>query len=437
MATVRRSLSSMILTVLGLVWLYPAVGLAQPASVDRTLRYYQHLVQRQPRNAKTYYLLGDAYIQKARESADATYFTLAEQALRKALELTPHYSQALRHLAYALYSRHAFQEATEYATQAIALDPHDRHAYGVLGDAYLEIGRYAQAQEMYQRMLHLDADLYTYSRLAGMKSLLGEPQGAIAELEKAIQEGQSQGRPRESIAWVQWQLGNEYFALGNVTAAASQYTAALETFPRYYRALAGLAQVRVAQQRYEEARTLYHQAMTIIPLPDYAAALGDLYTKLGRPEDAHRQYALVEYIGYLNALNQVLYNRDLVVFYVDHDRQLDTALALARQELEVRQDIYAYDLLAWTLYKHDRPQEALPSMQEALKLGTQDARLFFHAGMIWYRLGETAQARAYLQRALATNPHFHIFHAELASRTLAGMTPQPHPTMNEEKPDAR
>src|SRR2546425_9976574 len=99
MAPVRQPLSSMMLTVLGLVWLYPAVGLAQPASVDRTLRYYQHLVQRQPLNAKTYYLLGDAYIQKARESADATYFTLAEQALRKALEITPQYSQALRHLA--------------------------------------------------------------------------------------------------------------------------------------------------------------------------------------------------------------------------------------------------------------------------------------------------------------------------------------------------
>ena len=108
------------------------------------------------------------------------------------------------------------------------------------------------------------------------------------------------------------------------------------------------------------------------------------------------------------------------------------ALALAQKELEVRQDIYAYDLLACALYKHGQPQEAHTAMQEALQLGTQDARLFFHAGMIWHRLGETAQARTYLQRALATNPHFHIFYADLAARILAELTPHPSPAGSQE-----
>jgi hypothetical protein len=41
-------------------------------------------------------------------------------------------------------------------------------------------------------------------------------------------------------------------------------------------------------------------------LPDYAAALGDVYTKLGRPEDAQTQYDLVEYVGYLNTLKRLV-----------------------------------------------------------------------------------------------------------------------------------
>ena len=44
---------------------------------------------------------------------------------------------------------------------------------------------------------------------------------------------------------------------------------------------------------------------------------------MGRSDDAKKQYALVEYIGRLSALNQVLYNRELAYFYADHDVNLD------------------------------------------------------------------------------------------------------------------
>jgi tetratricopeptide (TPR) repeat protein len=394
-------------------------------------------VQRHPVSARAYYLLGDAYVQKARERGDVTSFDLAEKALRKSLELAPDYAWAMRHLAYVSHSRQAFPEAVVQATQAIALDPTDGHAYGVLGDAYLDTGQYEQARAAYERMGQLQTDLYAYARLAGLKSLQGDPHGAIADLERALEAGQEQNLPRESRAWAQWQLGNEYLARGNVSRAEAQYSAALATVPSYYRALAGLAQVRVAQQRYQEAIDFYQQAIAIVPLPDHVAALGDIYTKIDRPEEARRQYALVEYIGLLNTRHTILYNRDLAVFYADHEVKLAEALALARKELEVRQDIYAYDLLAWALYKNGQSQEAHAAMQEAMKLGTQDARLFFHAGMICQRLGETAQARVYLQRALAMQPRFHIFHADLAARTLAALAERPDPVVSQEKHDDR
>ncbi|MCI0370895.1 MAG: tetratricopeptide repeat protein, partial [candidate division NC10 bacterium] len=93
-------------------------------------------------------------------------------------------------------------------------------------------------------------------------------------------------------------------------------------------------------------------------------------------------------------------------------------LDLAKKELEFRQDIYAYDVLAWALYKNGKLQEARVAIQEALKLGTRDARLFFHAGMIAAALGEMVEAKAHLRRALETNSHFHLFHADLARKTL-------------------
>jgi tetratricopeptide (TPR) repeat protein len=411
------------ITAAVLCWLgvTPHTLAGQAATLDHNILRYQRLLQRNSRDATAYYRLGDVYIQKARESGDLSYIHLAEKALQACLEIAPEHSGATRHLAYALYMRHAFAEATAQAKRAVALDPTDSHAYGILGDAYLEVGQYEEAATTYRRMVDLQGDLYAYSRLAGLKSLHGDVESAVADLERAIALGQAQERPRESIAWAMWQLGNEHLALGRLTAAESRYQEALQTFPGYYRALAGLAQVRAAKQRFPEAIELYQKALAIIPLPEYAAALGDLYARMGRSDEAQKQYDLVEYIGHLSTVNQVLYNRELAYFYADHDRKLEAALDLARRELEVRKDVYAYDVLAWALYKNGQPEAALAAMTEALALGTRDARLFFHAGMIHHRLGNTTSAQRYLQRALATNPYFHPLHVTVAEQTLAAL----------------
>jgi tetratricopeptide (TPR) repeat protein len=408
----------LVLSALLLWGLGADVSTAQSAGADQAIRRSRALVARNPYDARAYYGLGDAYIQKARERGDVTYFTLAEQALRKALELRPRYGDALRHLAFVLYSRHDFAGAATEAQKAIELNPADGHGYGILGDAYLEIGKYDEAESAYHRMIQRDRSLYSLGRLAGLKSVRGDPQGAIQELERAIEAGKASGRPAESVAWAEWQLGAEYFAVGNLKGAEASFSAALKTYPNYYRALAGLAQVRAAQQRSMDAVDLYRKAIGIIPLPEYAAALGDIYAKIGRTDEAKKQYDLVEYIGQLNAINQVMYNRELAYFYADHDLKLDRALELARRELEVRSDIYAHDVLAWVLLKNGHADEALQPMDEALKFGTKDAKLYFHAGLIHHRLGDGAKAKEYLERALQTNRHFHVLHADTARRVL-------------------
>jgi tetratricopeptide (TPR) repeat protein len=405
--------------LIGLGWVQARPAAAETTPAEPAIRAAQRLLQRNPYDATAYYRLGDAYIQKARETGDVAYFGRAQDALRKSLVLAPQHSGATRHLAYVLYSVHEFAEAAALATKAIGLDPTDGHAYGILGDAHLEIGDYEQAETAYRRMLERETDLHAWGRLAGLKSLRGDPRSAIAMLTRAVEEGRANGRSRESIAWAQWQLGTEHFAIGEIKAAEARYLDSLTTYRNYHRALAGLAQVRAAQQRYAEAVELYEKAIAVIPLPDYAAALGDLHVKMGRLDAARRQYDLVEYIGRLSALNRILYNRELAYFYADHDRQLDRALELARRELEVRRDIYAHDVLAWALYQNGRLAEAREAIGRAMKLGTRDARLFFHAGMIHLGLGETDAGRAYLQRALSTNPSFHVLHADLARRLLS------------------
>lgn len=392
--------------------------LAQSSRTDNQVAYYQQLIKRNSRNAKAFYGLGDALIRKARETGDPAYFNRAEEALRKSLEVAPQNAGVIRHLAYVFYSRHEFEAAADHARKAIQINPSDGDSYGVLGDSLLEVGEYGRAEEVYKNMMELEENLYSYSRLAGLKSVRGDSVGAIVDLERAVAAGKAAEQPAESIAWAEWQLGSDHFALGKLENAETYYRQSIETYPNYYRALAGMAQLRAAQKNYGEAIGLYQKAIGILPMPDFAAALGDIYIKIGKPELAKRQYELVEYIGRLNSLNQALYNRELAYFYADHDIKLAESLELAKRELDYRKDIYAYDLLAWSLYKNGKVEQARDAIEKALKLGTQDAKLFFHAGMIHHRLGERERAKEYLTKAIATNPHFHILYAEIAQETL-------------------
>jgi Tfp pilus assembly protein PilF len=84
-----------------------------------------------------------------------------------------------------------------------------------------------------------------------------------------------------------------------------------------------------------------------------------------------------------------------------------------------RPSIHAADVLAWALYQTGDYTEAKAASQQALRLGTRDALMLYHAGMIALKLGETAQAEAYLSQALVLNPHFSLRYADQARQTLA------------------
>ena len=60
-------------------------------------------------------------------------------------------------------------------------------------------------------------------------------------------------------------------------------------------------------------------------------------------------------------------------------------------------------------------------MDKALALGTRDAHLYYHAGMIALKQGDQEQAREYLEQALEINPHFSVLHAENARMALRAL----------------
>jgi tetratricopeptide (TPR) repeat protein len=392
--------------------------LANIPPVEDAIKFFQGRIKANPEDALSYTLLAGQFVRHARETGDVSSYQKAEAALEESLQLFPNYSQAQASLASVYYAQHNFLPALELAQEVYEKDPRITDALVTIGDVQMALGNYPEAEAAYQALSEEYATAPVLARLAAFEELTGNPEQALELMGRAASDALQGGGTKESVAWYVLRVGDLYFNMGQYREAGRYYEAASRVFDRYHLALASLGKVQAAQGNYEEAIVYYQQAINTIPQPDHLVALGDLYALTGQPEQAQAQYETVEFIGQLAEINQQVYNRQLANFYSDHDLHLKEALALALAELESRKDIYGYDAAAWAQYKNGNFKEAQTLMEQAMALGTRDARLYYHAGMIQHALDNQERAQTYLEEALAINPHFSILEADELSRTL-------------------
>jgi tetratricopeptide (TPR) repeat protein len=387
----------------------------RPATMsDRIIWDYQEIVRAQPRNADARAILGMAFLQKARETGDPSYYGKAEVVLDQALAIAPEHIDALVGKGTLALARHDFRGALELGERARAISPTTARIYGVIADAQLELGMDDQAIDTIQTMVDLRPDLGSYTRVAYARELYGDLEGAAEALELAISAG---GPSIENIEWSRVQLGNLRFAQGDLAAAEEQYRRSLDQLPGYPYALAGMARVRAAEGEVDEAAGFYRQAIERVPLPEFVIGLGELLEGAGRTDEAGEQYALVRAMQRLQSQGGVDTDLELALFEADHG-DARTALELARAAYERRPSVKAADTLAWALHKNGEHAEARRYAEEALRLGTEDALVLYHAGMIAKAQGDTAAATKYLEQSLSRNPHFSPLYAPRAQEAL-------------------
>ena len=391
--------------------------LARPSwtTVDRIVNLQDRL-RLNPENTTAYAQLGLALLQRVRESGDASLYSQAEQALAEALKRDPQQLDALMGQGSLALSRHQFNEALRWGEQARAINPYRGQVYGIIGDAQVELGQYEAAAQTIQKMVDTRPELASYSRVSYQRELHGDTAEAIAAMQMAVDSGLPTA---EGTLWVQTQLGHLYFNSGDLAQAEQTYQHALQIRPDYVYAQAGMARVRAAQSQAEEAIEFYQKIVERLPLPEFVIALGELYEVTGQPAKAKQQYDLVRAIQQLNASAGMNVDMEMALFNADHGADPVQALQQARSAYAERPSIYGADILAWTLYHTGNYAEAKQYSQEALRLGTRDAMLHYHAGMIAYALKDLAAACEHLQQALAINPNFSVRYAPQARALLA------------------
>ena len=402
----------------------PVAAAIAADSSEYVIRELEHRVKSDKDDFVAYNKLAGYYLQKVRETGSLSFLDLASRAAKSSLEVLPAEQNigGLAALAQVEFAAHEFTAARDHAQQLIKLDAKKSYPYQLLGDALIELGDYDKAAAVFRELEKRSDGAGVESRLGRLALLRGEVAEAKRRFANAIIYGQNQTTPsREAIAWNRWQLGEVYFSIGDYETAEKHYRDSLITFPDYYRSLASLGRVLAAKGDFSSAIENYEHATRILPDPSFVAALGDLYKLGGRDKEAEAQYALVEQINKINQANGALYNRQIALFYADHDLKTDEAYQQARLEYETRHDIYAADAVAWTALKAGKISEAQQAIKEAMRLNTGDAKLFYHAGMIASAAGNAVAARENLQRALALNPQFDALQAGHARRVLKNL----------------
>ncbi|MFE9726376.1 hypothetical protein ACFYQ5_22950 [Streptomyces sp. NPDC005794] len=377
----------------------------------------QTWVETHPSDAPSWAVLGTAYVEWGRRSADAAYYTRAEQALQRSLAAQPGErgnAEAWVGLGALANARNDFLAAKKWGETVRAREPKNWTAYPVLIDAYNGLGEYAAAGRATEKFGTLRKGAPALARASEMYRNQGWREDALATAQEAADRATAPAAKAAALH----RLGDLAAERGEPVEALAQYDAALRTDRGHLASLAGRARALVALDRTDEALVDYRTVTTKLPRPEYVLELGELYESLDLDGDAHTQYARLREL--LTRARSAGVDESLTEarFEADHG-DAEAAVELMRTEWAAqRRSSAVADTLAWALHRAGRSEEAVQYAERAVESGVRDASYAYHLGVIESSLGQDGPARGHLEEALRTNPDFSPLAAPLAREAL-------------------
>lgn len=388
--------------------------------LDEVVDVWRDRVVADPTDNLSRVQLGASLLGLARETGDLDLYPEAEAELRRAVLAAPTDVGAVTTLAGALSAQHEFAEARALLADVARVRPDDVSLRYALVDVNLDLGRYDRARSLLDELAetHPD-DVATLSRQARVAALTGDPAAAVDHAAAMLRQAASVGlRPAEA-AGLWFQVAFFQYQGGELEAAESTLRSALLIEPEHGPSLELLGRVLVARGDLDEAAAVYEGLLADGPIPDLNGLLAEVYRAQGREAAADEQ----ERIGLAAAREQIgaypAERRHLAGFFADLEPA--TFLRLMEEDIATRADVGGLDLLAWAQYLNGDVEEARATMARARSLGTVDAPLLFHAGMIEAATGDDDEARDLLEQALDLNPGFDLSDVALARETLASL----------------
>jgi len=349
---------------------------------------YRYLIDNLDDAQQAYIDLG--YMYENQQAWDA-----ALEMFGQALKRNPHDLALRHHLARIYVGMQDYERALEELTRITEEDPRDLEARRKIGLIYMEQERWAAAAAEFRRILEQDPDLdparyylgialerqEQFPEALGVFSAIGEtsalyadavshrgfllmqtgrPEDAAVLLENYLE----QGEPRPQI----------YFYLGIIYRSQQRFTDALDILQQGVRNFP------------DEVDLLYQQGIVL--------------EQLGRSQQATD--VMLEVIEkdnqYAEAMNFVAYA------WAESNSNLERALALAEQALQLKPAPHIHDTLGWVYYRLGRLEQARFHLEQAAEQLPEDFVVLQHLAEVYEQLGQFEQAREIYRRMYRLDP---------------------------------
>ncbi|HET9279843.1 MAG TPA: tetratricopeptide repeat protein, partial [Flavitalea sp.] len=157
-----------------------AAGMEEWNTVRSEVNRLIKVIQDNPGHETSLIALASAYIREARVTGNYIYYDRAAmKCVNDVLKRNENNFDALSLKAMILLSEHHFAEALVTAKKAVSINPYNAFVYGVLVDAYVEMGDYESAVESLEKMISIRPDMRAYARVSYLREIHGDYPGAI------------------------------------------------------------------------------------------------------------------------------------------------------------------------------------------------------------------------------------------------------------------
>jgi tetratricopeptide (TPR) repeat protein len=378
-------------------------------TVKQTWEKLMKTVRINPEDVKSTLSLATLYLQEGRITGDHLYYDAAAMKyIDEALKREPQNFTGLSLKAMVQLSQHHFSEGLETALEAKKLNPDNAFIHGLLTDAFVELGNYKEAVTSADKMVSIRPDLRSYSRIAYLREIHGDIDGATEAMKMAVNAG-LQGD--ESTAWCRTELGKLFEQKGDRQSAEMHYLLALKVRPGYAYAHAGLGRILADKKDFQNAIIHYNKAMATIDDHSFRQQLSEVFRKMGETTKAHESDRIM--IEKMIKANNEAAKDETLGHYSDLElanallrtRQIKKALEHAYIEYNRRPENMEVNLsLAWILHKKADHVKALSHLEKALRTGCQNPEVLCRAAQIYFSAGNIPKSIELAKQALANDP---------------------------------
>jgi tetratricopeptide (TPR) repeat protein len=416
---------------------------------DEAVRSYKRAIDSNPAYINAYLAAAEVLVAQGDNAR-------AIELARQAVDLDPADARGINLWGNALYGQGKYDEAIKKYEEVVELDPEGAYAYYNIANCYADLGKPDTALEYYGKALEADDEYAAaYSRRAGLYYY------ALDDSRKAIIDYATYIKlvPADPDGYVG--LARAYADLGETGDAKDAYEKAIALRDDEPNALNELANILFNEAQYDQAERLYLQALKADP--DYLFGyhnLGRLYAYARRDQDTAADYferalkvdrnygpSLVE-ISLVELRRQ---NWDSMISYLLRGRKLkpddpfwhyylgyayDEKAQQERAQGETRtaqrydetaakhlaeaarlapEDPDIPNLLGNLKLNEDKPSEAIPFYEQALKLNADHLYATVNLGTANRKLGRFDDAERCFKRALEIEPDYAYAAHELAS----------------------